>query len=189
MIKKKGFDAVLVAAGAAPIIPDIPGADGRHVLAPIFAYNNKALGKEIVVIGGEQIGTETGMYLAENGHNVTVLTTGSKLAADANGIYLSVERWGHLKNFSYITGAAVKKISKENVIYVDAKGGEKSIPADNVVIYAGRRPRQAEAMKFYGAANRFFMIGDCSSEGDIINIIDGNLRSSLVTAFSAASKI
>lgn len=189
MIRKKGFDAVVAATGAAPIIPEIPGADGNNVLAPIYAYNNKTLGKKIVVIGGEQIGTETGMYLAENGHDVTILTSQGQLASDANGIYLSVERWGHLENFSYITGVTAKRISKDKVTYVDAAGDEKSIQADNVVIYAGRRPRQTEAMEFCGAADRFFMVGDCSHDGDIVNIIEGNLRTSLFTAFAAASKI
>ena len=191
MIKKEGFDAVIVAMGAEPIIPDIPGAGGSNVLAPVFAYNNKALGKDIVVIGGEQIATETGMYLAETGHNVTVLTEEKELASDANFIHLSSERWDTepFKTFSYVTGATVKSISEGEVAYTDAKGGEKSIKADNVIIYAGRKPRLDDAVKFYGTAKRFFVIGDCSRSGDIVRISDGNVRTSQRTAFAAASKI
>jgi hypothetical protein len=75
------------------------------------------------------------------------------------------------------------------VTYVDANGGEKSINADNVVIYAGRKPRQDEALQFYGSAERFFMIGDCSSEGDIVKLSDGCVRTGIFTAFGAASQI
>jgi 2,4-dienoyl-CoA reductase-like NADH-dependent reductase (Old Yellow Enzyme family)/thioredoxin reductase len=189
MIKKKGYDAVLVALGAEPIIPDIPGSRAGNVLAPIFVYGNKAIGKNVVVIGGEQIATETGMYLAANGHNVTVLTAEKNLASDANKIYLGWERWRFFKTFGYIAEASVKGISGGKVTYIDAKDDEKSIQADSVVIYAGRKPRQEEALKFYGSADRFFIIGDCGRYDDIVRIGDGNVRTSQRTAFAAASKI
>jgi 2,4-dienoyl-CoA reductase-like NADH-dependent reductase (Old Yellow Enzyme family)/thioredoxin reductase len=191
MIQKKTFDVVLVATGAEPIIPDIPGADLPHVMAPVFAIGNKALGKNIVVVGGEQIAVETGMHLAEIGHKVTLLTPGSKLAPDANFVHLSQERWGMdaFKTFSYVTGATVTRISKGEVFYADSRGGETSVPADNVIPYAGRKPRQSEALEYYEAAGRFFIIGDCSMDGDLVTIGDGNVHTSQRTAFAAASKI
>jgi NADPH-dependent 2,4-dienoyl-CoA reductase/sulfur reductase-like enzyme len=189
MIKKKGYDVVVAALGASPILPDFPG--GGSVLAPIFVHGNKTLGKNIVVVGGEQIGTETGLHLAETGHTVTLLTEESKLAPDANFVHLSRERWDmeKFKTFSFVTGAVVKNISKGQVTYADARGGEKSIPADTVVAYAGRKPRLDEALGFHGAAGRFFAIGDCSMDGDIVRICEGNVRTSQRTAFAAASKI
>jgi hypothetical protein len=39
------------------------------------------------------------------------------------------------------------------------------------------------------AIEGFFIIGDCSGEGNIVKIGEGNLRKSMVTAFAAASKI
>jgi len=144
-----------------------------------------------VVVGGEQIATETGMHLAETGHSLTLLTADSQLAPDADFVHLSRERrdMDKFKTFSYVTGAAVKMISGGRVVYTDAGGGEKSIPADTVVFLAGREPRLDEAIGFYGAAGRFFVIGDCSMDGDLVRIGDGNLRTSQRTAFAAASKI
>jgi 2,4-dienoyl-CoA reductase-like NADH-dependent reductase (Old Yellow Enzyme family)/thioredoxin reductase len=190
MIKKKGYDVVLAALGAAPILPDLPGGKG-NILAPVFVHGNKALGKDIVVVGGEQIATETGLHLAETGHRVTLLTEDSKLAPDANFVHLSRERWDmeKFKAFSFVTGAVVKNISKKSVTYADARGDEKSIPADTVVVYAGRRPRLDEALGFHGAAGRFFVIGDCSMDGNLVRISDGNVHTSQRTAFAAASKI
>jgi pyruvate/2-oxoglutarate dehydrogenase complex dihydrolipoamide dehydrogenase (E3) component len=180
---------VIAALGAEPIIPVLPGAKGSKVLAPVFAYNNKTLGKNIVVIGGNQIGTETGMHLAELGHSVTLLAKEKRLATDANGIYLSSERWDLFKSFGFITEVTVKDVSGGKVTYTDANGKEQTIPADNVIIYAGRKPRQDEALKFYGSAERFFMIGDCSSNGDIVRLSDGSVRTGIFSAFSAASQI
>jgi 2,4-dienoyl-CoA reductase-like NADH-dependent reductase (Old Yellow Enzyme family)/thioredoxin reductase len=185
MIKAKKYDAVVVATGAEPVIPDIPGANGSNVRAPIFVYGNeKALGKEVVVIGGDEFGVQTGMYLAENGHKVTLLASGRDLAPDATPIHykdMFRQAWESLKNFSFITGVTATGLSEGKVTYIDAKGNENSIQTDSIVIYAGRKPRQDEALKFYGTADRFFIIGDCRAEG--------NIRKSMRTAFAAASMI
>lgn len=88
MIKAKGYDAILVAVGAEPATLDIPGAHGDNVWKPIDVYvREKELGENVVVIGGSEIGVETGMYLAENGHKVTVLTRQKELATDATPIH------------------------------------------------------------------------------------------------------
>jgi 2,4-dienoyl-CoA reductase-like NADH-dependent reductase (Old Yellow Enzyme family)/thioredoxin reductase len=192
MIKAKGYEVVIIAAGADPIMPNMPGANGSNVLAPIFVYGNKDLGKNVVVIGGNQIGTETGIYLAQNGHKVTVLTTEKTLATDANQIHYFGQlrtAWEALNNFSYIAEVTATAISAGEVTYVDAKGNKKSIQADNVVIYAGRKPRNEEALKFYGAADRFFIIGDCGANGIVHAHAQGNVRDCTRTAFAAASQI
>jgi len=192
MIKGKGYEVVIIAIGADPIIPNIPGANASNVLAPIFVYGNKTLGKKVVVIGGDQIGVETGIYLAQNGHNVTVLTKEKALATDANQIHYFGQlrtAWEALANFNYITEVTATAISEGEVTYIDVKGDKKSIGADNVVIYAGRKPRRDEAIEFYGAADRFFIIGDCNTPGILQAHAQGNVRNCNRTAFAAASMI
>jgi 2,4-dienoyl-CoA reductase-like NADH-dependent reductase (Old Yellow Enzyme family)/thioredoxin reductase len=185
MIKAKGYDAILVAIGADPFIPDIPGAKSSNVLAPIFVFGNETVGTNVVVIGGgKQIGTETGMYLAQKGHKVTVLTEEKSLATDANQVHFIDSlrsAWEALHTFSYVTEVTATRISEGKVYYKDATGAEKSIQADSVVIYAGRKPRQDEALKFCGSAERFFAIGDCRAQGDV--------RICMRNAFAAASQI
>jgi NADPH-dependent 2,4-dienoyl-CoA reductase/sulfur reductase-like enzyme len=184
MIRAKGYDVVMAATGADPVIPDIPGARENNALAPIFVYGNNSLGENVVVIGGDVIGTQTGIYLGQNGHNVTVLTSEKKLGHDSQPVhYFSTVQlmYEAMDNFSYITEVSVTGISKGKVTYVDAEGKEKSIRADNVVISAERQPRKEEAQKFYGTASRFFAIGDCDSAGSV--------RTCTRTAFAAASQI
>jgi len=160
-------------------------ADGSNVRAPIFVYgNDKSMGKNVVIIGGQQIAVEVGIYLAGNGHQVTMLAEEKKLAEDANQIHFVeqlTEAWQAQKNFSFITEARATGITKEKVTYIDSKGSEQSIQADSVVIYAGRKPRQDEAMKFYGSAGQFFIIGDCRAEGRVAQ--------AMRTAFATASQI
>jgi NADPH-dependent 2,4-dienoyl-CoA reductase/sulfur reductase-like enzyme len=193
IIKVKGYNAIIAAVGAEPYMPDIPGVGGRHVRPPLYVYGNeKSLGKNVVLIGGMQIGVETGIHLARLGHEVTVLSRENRLATDANEIhYLSQLRASYesLETFTFITQATVQRIDSDKVVYIDGKGAEKSIPADNVVIYAGRKPRRDEALTFYGTAERFFAIGDCKIPGILEKHKDGNVASSIRTAFAAASQI
>lgn len=185
LIREGGYDAVLVAVGARPIIPNIPGADAGFVWTPLSVYGDHAsLGKRVVVVGGSESGTETGMYLAEHGHEVTVLTRQDRLASDATPIhYVEIVRgvWEQMENFAYITRAATTSISKGKVTYADAEGNEKTLEADDIVVSGGMSPLYDEALGFHGAADRFFLIGDCSEVG--------NVQTSIRSAFSAASQL
>jgi 2,4-dienoyl-CoA reductase-like NADH-dependent reductase (Old Yellow Enzyme family)/thioredoxin reductase len=192
MIRQKEYDAVILALGAEPIIPDIPGAKGRNVRPPIYIFGNEnSLGKNVAVIGGDQIGTQTGMYLAEKGLNVTMLTTAKTLAPDIS-IYINqgvISAYQSLTTFKYITEATVTAISEGKVNYKDARGNEKSVQADSVVIYAGRKPRIEEAMKFAESGKRFFVVGDCSGHGDLLTHFQANVWTSVRSGFAAASEI
>jgi len=182
MIKEKGFEAVLVAIGAEPVVPEMPGADGKNVYKAVDVFGKeKTLGKDVVVIGGDLIGAETGMYLAETGHRVTVLTAGSELMK-SEGSHQDIDLYKDMKNFSFITLATVRGISGGKVTYIDSEGSEKSLHADSVVIYAGFTPKTDEALRFSGSAERYFAIGDCREVG-------GMVRACTRTAFAAASQL
>jgi 2,4-dienoyl-CoA reductase-like NADH-dependent reductase (Old Yellow Enzyme family)/thioredoxin reductase len=184
MIKAKGYDAIIVAAGAQPIIPRIPGADGKNVwnVGNVYA-NEKKLGKNVVLIGGGEFGAGTGGFLAQKGHKVTLLVSGKDLVPSAgpHQVEILLESITDLENFSYETNVLPGKISNGKVSYTDAKGAKKSIDADDVVIYAGRKARTDEALKFYGAAPIFFIVGDCDKVG--------NVQTCSRTAYAAASQI
>ena len=176
MIKSKGYDVVIAAVGADPNVSRIPGSDGKNVYDIINVYSKeKELGRNVVVIGGGEYGVETGMFLARAGHKTTMLTSGKELLPVERVHYeeIMVDVYDHLENFSYILEAMATRISDGKVTYTDAKGNEKSIQADSVVLYAGLKAKQDEALKFYGSArNAFFAIGDCTGKcGDVQKVI------------------
>jgi len=182
MIAKQKFDAVIMAIGAEPVMPRISISAGVEVYNVLDVYGNeKVLGKNVVLIGSDKIGGQTGMYLAETGHEVTVLTNAEEVLP-AEGAHQILDTYLDMKNFHYQTKVTVTGISGGKVAYADAKGNKKSIQADSVVVYAGFKSRLDEAMTFTDTADRFFIIGDCEEVG-------GYVRACTRTAFAAASQI
>lgn len=61
-------DAVIIAVGAEPIMPPIPGADGKNVFLACEALEGKIrIGHDVVIIGGGTIGCEAALDIAKMG--------------------------------------------------------------------------------------------------------------------------
>jgi len=179
------FDEVIVATGAHPNMPGIPGIDGANVLSAVEVYGNekKVTGK-VVVVGGGEVGVETGMYLASLGHETKVLEMTDTLAADSTPIhYRSMfrEAWEAQEGFSAETEAKVVEITAAGVVYEDRDGSRRTEQADTVVIAAGMKPNNDEAMRYAMSGGRVHIIGDCRKVG--------NIHSANRAAFAVASQI
>ncbi len=165
------YDAVVAALGAEPVIPGIPGVDGENVITALEALNHpESLHGSVAVIGGGEVGVETGMFLARRCCSVTVLEMRAELAPDATFMhYKSMFRqaWEAIPNFHSAVNATVREITSDGVYYSDAAGTVEFLPAESVVLSVGMRPRQQEALGFYGTNPGFFMVGDCVRPGTI----------------------
>ena len=166
-----GYSEVIAAIGSEPVIPAIPGVDGPNVITALAAYEQYAqLPETVVVIGGGEIGVETGMYLADQGRKVTVLEMRDMLAADSTPVhYYSMfqKAWEARPGFSAILNACVTGITPEGVRYLDSSGDERFLPCGAVVLSVGMKARSDEALVYWDAAYGFHMIGDCLKAGNI----------------------
>ena len=176
------YDVVIAAVGAQPIVPRIPGADGANVTVATDAIMNKEkIGKNVVVIGGGEVGVETGMFLAQNGHEVTVVEMRDELAADTTVMHyrsMFSAAWEAIPTFHYVLNATAKEITADHVTYTDKGGVDHDLPADSVVLSVGMRSKSDEALSFYGTNPGFYMVGDCRKPGTI----QTTNRSAYVTA-------
>jgi len=187
MIKAKGYDTVLVATGAEPVISKMAGANADNVFDILSVYSNKkALGKNVVVIGAGKIGTEAAIGIAKDGHKVTVLTSSKEIVEPehigAHNMANQIAIYKNHPNFSYVLEATVKSITGGKVIYTDARGAENSVQADSIVIFSGLKPRMDEAEKFIGSADEVLLLGDCTGK-------NGTIQKTIRSAFFTASQV
>jgi NADPH-dependent 2,4-dienoyl-CoA reductase/sulfur reductase-like enzyme len=185
VLKKGKYHVILAAVGSEPVIPDIPGIKGKNVVAAIDVYGNEdKLGKNVVVIGGGEVGVETALHLCEKGHKVKVVEMLNMLASDAPPVHFYTvlrDYWEAQPNFSFVVNARCNGITKNKVTYLDSYGHEQEIEADSVVIAAGMKPKSDAALQFHGAGGRLYIIGDADKAGSVQKV----MRS----AFSTASLI
>jgi 2,4-dienoyl-CoA reductase-like NADH-dependent reductase (Old Yellow Enzyme family)/thioredoxin reductase len=183
MLKKAEYDVVLAAVGSEPIVPIIPGINGENVMFAKDVYGKEnALTEKVVVIGGGEVGVETGMHLAEMGHHVILLEMGDILAPDATPVHfytLFRDAWQKLENFKYVLKARCNSIRENEVTYLDVNGAEHQIKTGSVIIAVGMKPKNELALTFYGAGDKYYLIGDC-------NVV-GNVQKVMRNAFGIAS--
>lgn len=133
-------DSIIIATGANPVTPRIPGAELSHVVQANDVLSGKVLlGRKVVVIGGGLVGAETADYAAVLGRDVTIVEMLDDIAkgeADSPRKYLlkSLEE----NKVNILTKTAVKEI-KDNSVIVD-NGSLQEIEVDNVVLAIGSRP-------------------------------------------------
>ena len=180
LLAAEGFEAIVLALGAQPKTPPIPGAEKAYSIFTVLGHE-KELGHRVVVVGGSESGTEAGLYLAENGHRVTILTRGASLATDATPIHYREtidEYFRDTEGIDYVEFAVTTEIGDGFVTYTDKDGREQRIDCDDVVALGGMASQKEEAMAMFGLTPETYMIGDCLQVG--------NLHTGVRGAFSVA---
>ena len=81
-------DVLIIAVGAEPIIPPLPGIDGTNVIiANNLPEKYEEVGQKVAVLGGGLVGCETALHLAMDGKEVTVIEMLDIVCPDANPRY------------------------------------------------------------------------------------------------------
>ncbi|MGI5970434.1 MAG: FAD-dependent oxidoreductase [Oscillospiraceae bacterium] len=172
MLKALNPDAILVASGSEPIIPDIPGADGKNVFTCVQAHERAdELGDSIVVVGGNLVGCETALYLKSIGRkDVTVVEMTGTIHADSQGM-IAPSLDNHIKknNINVLTKAKCTKIGSEGVTVELAGGGIKTIPCQSVILAVGMRSRYGVFESLVSCAPEVIPIGDCVAPGTVMH--------------------
>ncbi len=182
VVLKENADVVVIASGAIPITPEIPGVDRRRVITAIDALSADSLsGKEVVIIGGGLVGCETSEYLTSKGKKVTVIARREAIATDVG----PSNRWVLLKRLrglgiQMLTSIAVKEITANEVV-IEREGRTETLKADLVVLARGLKPRSElwESLSHNttsGKVPRLYTTGDCSQVGKILEAIHDGFR-------------
>jgi len=90
--KKITAPKIVIAAGARPRIPDIPGLVGTPFMTSTEALRNSIQPEKMIVIGGGYIGAELGHAYGGLGTEIELITRGSMLAREDHEVSEEFER-------------------------------------------------------------------------------------------------
>ena len=155
-------DAVILAVGSHPIIPDLPGIDGDNVVVVNDYYLEKDKVQDtVVVLGGGLAGCECAIHLGMEGKQVHLVEMRDTLASDCN----IRNRPILMKNVgTYVqahTGLTGVKVTPEGLVCKDKDGQEVLIPGKTVVCAVGQRANRADVDALRGCAPFVREVGDC----------------------------
>jgi 2,4-dienoyl-CoA reductase-like NADH-dependent reductase (Old Yellow Enzyme family)/thioredoxin reductase len=162
IIDEEKPDAVVVATGAVPLIPRIPGIESKRVVTAWDVLAGKVDPKdEIAIVGGGEVGCETAEYLTELGRNVTLVEALGDLALDMEPLnrYLLLQRLKE-REIKVHTGTMFKEVTNEGIVVGDAFG-EHVLRAESIILSLGTVPDNALASSLRGKVEQLYVIGDC----------------------------
>jgi len=165
MVRETAPDAVIVAVGADPFVPPIPGLDSPGVLSFTEAIPHAdELGQDVIIVGGGTIGAELALELAETGRHVRVVEMSGELAAQGNSLFKIALRQMFDKQgdrIEVLLNTACQSVEEGCVHVRTADGEELALTCANVVTALGVRPRTAVAEALVGIAPQTVLVGDC----------------------------
>jgi NADPH-dependent 2,4-dienoyl-CoA reductase/sulfur reductase-like enzyme len=157
-------DAVVIATGATPLIPQIPGVDQQHVItAQDVLKGYEVMGSRVIVIGGGAVGLETAEFLEEKGKDVTVVEMIKKIG---QGMGATI-KWNLLNR---IKGHSLKTIAStrvdeigESAIKVTKDGTEETWEGfDSIVLAVGIQSRNELVDGIKEKIKEVYVIGDAA---------------------------
>ena len=188
-------DAVILATGALPIRPKIPGAELACVVQSWDVLLHKTLtGKRVVVVGGGAVGVECALFLAEQGtlggealkfllvnrvedpetlyrlatrgsKQVTLVEMIDKLGKDLG----KSTRWVMLQDLTRlgVTTHTATRVTAitESGVRVEKDGAELFFPADSVILAIGSAPHNPLQASAQKLGIAFQTVGDAQGVG------------------------
>jgi NADPH-dependent 2,4-dienoyl-CoA reductase/sulfur reductase-like enzyme len=163
LVEAEAPDVLVMAVGATPVMPAIPGLAGAAVIkANDLADEQSRIGKRVVILGGGLVGCETAVHLAQLGKTATVVEMMSAVAEEANvrqrPILLDMMQRCNVRVETGLRGVEAKA---NGLLCVDDEGVETFIEADTVICAVGQRPLREVVNRFLDAAPEVVQVGDC----------------------------
>ena len=157
-------DAVILATGAVPVIPVLPGIDPRHAITAWDVLEEKVHpGRYAAIIGGGLVGCETAAYLAEQDRRVIILEMQDELAPDQSPSLRGelLQRLHENPAVEIRTNTEVTSIG-ERSITARSNGHESAIEdLDTIIIAAGAQPYNPLEGMLKPLMNEVYAVGDC----------------------------
>jgi len=136
-------ERVVIATGAAPAVPAIPGLETVPWLTSTTALSLEELPRSLLVIGGGVIGCELGQMFARFGVQVTIACRSRLLPGFDADIGTALTGYLREEGIAVRCGLAYRNIGRTEqgiALQVEADGEVQELTAEQVLIATGRTP-------------------------------------------------
>jgi 2,4-dienoyl-CoA reductase-like NADH-dependent reductase (Old Yellow Enzyme family)/thioredoxin reductase len=187
MVKREGYEAVVIATGATPFIPEVRGIDTAEVKileAHEVLEKSVEVGGEVLVVAYENhsIGLTTADYLVEKGKRVEVIIDSVYAGSRFDWSTLSSIYTRLLANKVIITPlSGLTEVRGKNLIVCNVQTGEKRIidKMDTVIFATDGRPNDALYRSLKGKVSMLYQIGQCLAPRSMLDsVLDGAMTAS-----------
>ncbi|UCG65269.1 MAG: FAD-dependent oxidoreductase [Deltaproteobacteria bacterium] len=154
-------DALILATGASPLLPDILGIEGKNVVTALdVLMGMKEVGNGVIIVGGGMVGCETAELLSKKGKNVTVLEMLDRMAGDMGPTL----RWRLLSRLREAgvrleTGVEVIRF-REDGVEVLRKEQSEFFQADDIILAVGMKSNDGLAQALKAEVPQLYQVGD-----------------------------
>ncbi|WP_315110323.1 FAD-dependent oxidoreductase [Clostridium intestinale] len=177
MIKEENPDALIIAVGATPLIPNIPGVDKEHVhWSGDVDCGRVPVGNKVIVVGGGLTGAESAVDLAMQGKDVTLLEMQGPEAL-LNGSSLinkfSLQSLLMKHGVKVVTNTKLEEITDKGIKTINSRFQWKEYEADTVALALGMRPRKdvIASLRHAIPETEVYVIGDGKQIGNVYSAV------------------
>lgn len=166
-------DEIVVATGSKPIQLKFEGEKEAEIAEDILLRKKEA-GQKVVIVGGGLVGCETGLWLAQNGKNVTIVEAAPFILGGPGKIphmnEFMLEDLLHYHNVKIMLSSKVEKTTADGVI-VNTAEGKQEIPCDTLITCVGYRSENSLYQELDKMDTPVHNVGDSNKVGNIMYAI------------------
>lgn len=163
---------VFIAWGARPLIPAVPGIDGKNVVTAEDVLRGRAEVKgDCVIVGSGMTGLETAEVVLKAGHKTTIADMLPQIGVGAE-IIVILNLKQRLARYSpaYLPGHKLSAITPEGVeLEAVETGFPVFVPANTVILALGMQPRKDLVDDIETTFPDAHIIGDAAHGGRIVD--------------------
>ena len=139
------FRRALVATGARPAVPELPGLVEAGYVSIETVFSLTELPRRLAVVGGGPAGCELAQTLARFGSQVTLLVRRDRLLPreeeeSAAIVHQAIEADG-VRVVASCRLLSVQRPQRSKVLQFEVDGHQHQLPVDEILVTAGRSPR------------------------------------------------
>ena len=136
------FDRALIATGASPAIPPVPGLKNTPYWSSTEALATQELPQHLIVYGGSYVALELAQAFLRLGSKVTMIVRSRILSRSDHEPGDAIQKVLTDEGMRILTGTQIERVHHDGKNFTVNAGGE-SIRGDRLLIATGRRPNTA----------------------------------------------